>query len=231
LDKLICRHEGAAGRIDSFTSNGRLLAVLDDGKLSVRCDASTGSDDDTFVSIRSTENHEFDDHVVDGVSQSPDFHAIMVQRVTGCRVMSDLLADPSCGWVKKYYTLSRGEKEAFRNKFSEDDPHGFIGHLVLIPFEYIPPSMVGQIYHYFCSLLKDEQRGILLLCYLAKCWRENREYLRTDNFACYSPSYAHEDAAQLDFEYNTIYMNSFKVKQGINFGCARCCELSGMGFS
>lgn len=73
---------------------------------------------------------------------------------------------------------------------------------------------------------------MLSLCYQTKCWRDNVTLLRGNNFLCYSPSYSQGDGeCQSARNMQSSILSSTKVERGVIFGCARCCELYGLGYS
>jgi hypothetical protein len=73
---------------------------------------------------------------------------------------------------------------------------------------------------------------LLSLCYQTKCWRDNVTLLRGNNFLCYSPSYSQGDGeCQSARNMQSSFLSSTKVERGVIFGCARCCELYGLGYS
>jgi hypothetical protein len=169
---------------------------------------------------------------LDAVGTMYDCHKLMVELVMNCEVILGMLDDPTCSWVRQYYTLSHAERDVFWASLSaKDHSQGLLCHLVLMSFEYISPSIMKVIYKCFCGLSKEEQSSILSLTYLAKCWQDNREFLQRDNFVCYSPSYALEESHWAQSPHNSVYVSSWKVQLGVKFLCARCSELSGMGYS
>jgi len=132
---------------------------------------------------------------LDAVGTMYDCHKLMVELVMNCEVILGMLDDPTCSWVRQYYTLSHAERDVFWASLSaKDHSQGLLCHLVLMSFEYI-------------------------------------SLLQRDNFVCYSPSYALEESHWAQSPHNSVYVSSWKVQLGVKFLCARCSELSGMGYS
>jgi len=120
----------------------------------------------------------------------------------------------------------------FWNNFTPDSHERLLSELVLKSGEFITREVMSMIYDMFCGMSKEEQRVMLSLAYVTKCWRENLECLTADTFACYSPSYAPEDSGVAsESDLGTFYRTSTKVMLGVQFGCLRCAELSGIGQS
>jgi hypothetical protein len=160
-------------------------------------------------------------------------HDAMASMLTQNMLHCHAMMHPSCDWVKPFYTSSKNDRQSFWELVEEkDDRHSLIVHFVLRPFECITPLLMGKIYDLFCSMTKEQQKFLLSLCYQTKCWRDNAALLRGNNFLCYSPSYSQGDGeCQSARNMQSSFLSSTKVERGVIFGCARCSELYGLGYS
>jgi hypothetical protein len=114
-----------------------------------------------------------------------------------------------CSWIRDYYCLLAVNRESFWRTVGTESHEGLISHFLLKSFQCISPAIMMNIYGLYCGLSKEFQRMLLSCCYSAKCWRENRTVLRSEDFLAYSPSYFPEyQDNNNDSTFNSIYMNS-----------------------
>jgi hypothetical protein len=89
---------------------------------------------------------------------SLDSHDIMMNLLLGCTLDNDLFLDPCCKWIRDYYQLSQQARDSFWS-FLEDHPReSCITHVLM-----------SDICRMYCGMVKEDQKSLLSLCYLAKC--------------------------------------------------------------
>jgi hypothetical protein len=167
-------------------------------------------------------------------SRTLDYHDIMITFLLGCSydTDTDVFSAACCSWIRDYYGLSAVNRESFWRTVGTESHKGLISHFLMKSFQCISPEILMNIYGMYCGLSKEFQRMLLSCCYSAKCWRENRTVLRSEDFLAYSPSYFLEyQDNNNDSTINSIYMNSSQVQLSVKFGCAHCMELSSLGQS
>jgi len=222
-------------------SGDAVISAADDSNDSLGVSSSVSEADDNYVSVVNYSGPPITNEDNQGVLvqsstdplstlRSLDSHDIMMNLLLGCTLDNDLFLDHRCKWIHDYYQLLQQDRDSFWN-FIEDHPRdSCISRFILQPFECISPELMMNIYRMYCGMVKEDQRSLLSLCYSAKCWRENRDVLRSEHFLCYSPIYDAVDRHELE-DTISIYCSSSRVKSRVNFGCARCMELSSIGRS
>ena len=113
-----------------------------------------------------------------------DYHDILSNILLGCSydTDTDVFSIACCSWIRDYYCLSAVNRESFWRTVGTESHKGLISHFLLKSFQCISPEIMMNIYGMYCGLSKELQCMLLSCCYSAKCWRENRTVLRSEDF-------------------------------------------------